>query len=142
MTDADLVAERLAFIETCVRGLRELARPDLIEQDVREEPSVSHTLQRGIQAASDVASQIVSHERLGEPGSNRAPFALPITDGWVPESLAGPLAKMAGFRAVLVHGYQDVEKAVVRDVLAHRLGDLSARVDALRWRMKGLGWLP
>jgi hypothetical protein len=29
MTDAELVAKKLAFIETCVRELRELARPAL-----------------------------------------------------------------------------------------------------------------
>lgn len=137
MTDADLVAKRLAFIETCVRELRELARPDLIEQDLREERFVSHTLQLAIQAALDVASHIVSDERLGEPESNRALFERLVDHDWVPGSLAGPLAKMAGFRNVLVHGYQDVDKAVVHDVVEHRLGDLVAFVDAVRSRLRG-----
>ena len=30
MTDADLVTKKLAYIETCVRELRELAHPELI----------------------------------------------------------------------------------------------------------------
>jgi uncharacterized protein YutE (UPF0331/DUF86 family) len=33
---------------------------------------------------------------------------------------------MVGFRNVLVHGYQDVDKAVVRDVVENRLNDLTA----------------
>ncbi len=37
MTDAPLVAKKLALIETCVRELRELCRPEQIERDVREE---------------------------------------------------------------------------------------------------------
>ena len=42
---------------------------------------------------------------------------------------------MAGFRNVLVHGYDDVDLAVVRDVLEHRLGDLDAFVAAVRRRL-------
>jgi uncharacterized protein YutE (UPF0331/DUF86 family) len=137
MTDADLVGKKLAFIETCLRELRELARPDLIEEDLREERFVSHTLQLAIQAALDVSSHIVSDERLGEPRSNRELFERLISHGWVPESLAGPPAKMAGFRNLLVHEDQDVDKAVVHDLVEHRLGDLTAFVDAVRSRSRG-----
>jgi hypothetical protein len=34
MTDPELVAKKLAFIETCVRELRDLARPEQIDHDV------------------------------------------------------------------------------------------------------------
>jgi hypothetical protein len=36
MTDPELVAKKLVFIETCVRELRSLARPEQIDRDVRE----------------------------------------------------------------------------------------------------------
>jgi uncharacterized protein YutE (UPF0331/DUF86 family) len=39
---------------------------------------------------------------------------------------------MAGFRNVIVHGYQDVDLAVVEDVLRNHLGDLLAFVAAVR----------
>ena len=42
---------------------------------------------------------------------------------------------MAGFRTVLVHGYDDVDLAIVRDVVEHRLGDLEAFVAAVRRRL-------
>jgi uncharacterized protein YutE (UPF0331/DUF86 family) len=134
MTDADLVAKKLAFIETCVRELQELAHPELIEQDLREERFVAHTLQLAIQAALDVASHVVSDERLGEPENNRRLFELLVENGWVPGTLARPLSQMVGFRNVLVHGYQGVDKAVVRDVVENRLGDLVAFVAAIRSR--------
>ena len=60
MTDADLVVKKLAFIETCLRELRDLAKPERIERDLREERFVAHTLQLAIQAALNVASHIVS----------------------------------------------------------------------------------
>ena len=39
---------------------------------------------------------------------------------------------MAGFRNVLVQGYDSVDLAVVRDILEHRLGDLLRFVDVIR----------
>ena len=42
MTDPELLAKKLAFIETCVRELREIARPERIGQDLREERFIAH----------------------------------------------------------------------------------------------------
>ena len=76
MTDPDLVAKKLAHIETCVAQLRSLAKPEALRTDVREERFVEHTLQAAIQAALNVAFHIVSDDRLGEPETNRELFDL------------------------------------------------------------------
>jgi uncharacterized protein YutE (UPF0331/DUF86 family) len=135
MTDAPLVEKKLAVIETCVADLRRLARPALLSTDVREERFAEHTLQMAIQAALDAASHIVSDARLGEPRSNRELFMLLARDGWVANDLARSLSAMAGFRNVLVHGYDTVDLDIVRDVLEHRLDDLLAFVRAVRARL-------
>ena len=53
MTGSELVAKKLASIETCVAELRALSRPELIEADVKERRFVEHTLQMCIQAVQD-----------------------------------------------------------------------------------------
>jgi uncharacterized protein YutE (UPF0331/DUF86 family) len=63
-------------------------------------------------------------ERLGEPETNRELFDLLVRAGRIAPALAGTLRDMAGFRNVLVHGYQDVDPGVVEDVLRNHLGDL------------------
>jgi uncharacterized protein YutE (UPF0331/DUF86 family) len=135
MTDPELVAKKLARIESCVSDLQRLARPDAIGNDVRELRFVEHTLQIAIQAALDVASHIVSDRRLGEPRTNRELFDLLHRDQWLDRDLTVHLRNMAGFRNVLVHGYDDVDLAVVHDVLTRHLGDLIAFVDAVRSRL-------
>lgn len=95
MTDPELVAKKLAFIETCVRELRTLGRPERIADDLREERFVEHTLELAIQAALDVGSHVVSDERLGEPDTNRDVFRLLGKAGIVPVDLAGRLEQMA-----------------------------------------------
>ena len=135
MTDADLVRKRLAFIETCLRELAEIADSDRVEHDVRERRFVEHTLQIAIQAALDIASHVAASERLGEPSSNQALFEMLERAGWVTPRLALELRKMAGFRNVLVHGYVVADPAIVRDVLERRLGDIEAFVESIRERL-------
>jgi uncharacterized protein YutE (UPF0331/DUF86 family) len=132
MTDPELVAKRLALIETCVQQLRSLGRPEAMRADIREERFVEHTLQIAIQAALDVASHIVSDERLGEPETNRELFDLLVRAGRLPPALAPTLRNMAGFRNVVVHGYQDVDLGVVEDVVRNHLDDLLAFVSEIR----------
>jgi uncharacterized protein YutE (UPF0331/DUF86 family) len=132
MTDPELVAKKLAFIETCVRELRTLARPDRIADDLREERFVEHTLQLAIQAALDVGSHVVSDDRLGEPDTNRDVFRLLGKAGIVPVDLGERLERMAGFRNVVVHLYQDVDLGIVRDVVENHLGDLLDFAEAIR----------
>jgi uncharacterized protein YutE (UPF0331/DUF86 family) len=137
MTDEPLIAKRLAFIEACVHDLRTLARVELIDHDVREQRFIEHTLQLAIQAALDVASHIVSDERLGEPATNQELFALLSKHGWTAPGQLPALRAMAGFRNVLVHGYADVDRAIVRDVVEHHLDDLLGFVAGIRARLAG-----
>jgi uncharacterized protein YutE (UPF0331/DUF86 family) len=139
VTDPDLVAQKLAFIETCVQELRTLARPAEILRDVREARFVLHTLQIAIQAALDVASHIVSDERLGEPETNRELFDLLVRHGWLPPDLGTTMERMAGFRNLVVHGYGGVNLAIVKDVVEHRLDALLGFTSRIRQRLPASG---
>jgi uncharacterized protein YutE (UPF0331/DUF86 family) len=132
VTDLELLEKKLAFIETCVRELRALARPAAIATDVREERFAAHTLQIAVQAALDVASHIVSDERLGEPDTNRQLFDLLVRAGWLSPQLTDTMYNMAGFRNVVVHGYQALDKAILADIVSNRLDDLLNFAAAIR----------
>jgi uncharacterized protein YutE (UPF0331/DUF86 family) len=43
---------------------------------------------------------------------------------------------MTGFRNVLVRGYDEVDMAIVKDVVTNRLGDLEAFIATIRLRMR------
>jgi uncharacterized protein YutE (UPF0331/DUF86 family) len=134
VTDPQLVQKKLALIEQYVAELRRLAQADRLRLDVREERFVEHTLQLAIQAALDVASHIVSDNRLGEPRTNRDLFNVLTKHGYLDAGLAASLGRMAGFRNVLVHGYDDVNLSIVEDILANHLDDLLRFVSAIRAR--------
>lgn len=135
MTDRDLIEKKLARIATHVEELRRLARPEAIRSDIREERFVEHTLQLAVQATLDVASHVVSDQRLGEPRANRELFEILARAGWLDDDLARVMVQVAGFRNVLVHGYEDVDLAIVEDVLRNHLDDLLAFVAAIQRRL-------
>jgi uncharacterized protein YutE (UPF0331/DUF86 family) len=132
MTDSDLVARKLALIETYLRQLRTLAVPGEILTNLVVERFAEHTLQITIQAALDVASHIVADERLAEPTTNQGLMQALAKAGWLSADLSARLQRMAGFRNVLVHGYAEVDPHVVRDSVENHLGDLEAFVSAIR----------
>ena len=132
MTDLELLYKKLARIETCVQELRTLAQPERVGVDVRETRFVEHTLQLAIQAALDVASHIVSDEKLGEPSSNHELFALLARGQWITQESVATMKAMAGFRNILVNEYDEVDAAIVRKILEEHLGDLLAFAGAIR----------
>jgi uncharacterized protein YutE (UPF0331/DUF86 family) len=132
VTDLDLLRKKLAFIETCLRELRTLSVPERIATDVKERRFVEHTLQICIQAALDVASHIVSDQRLSEPEANTGLFASLARAGWIQPETAQLLRAAVGFRNVLVHGYTAVDPAVVEGVLKEHLGEVERFVAEVR----------
>ena len=136
MTDPELIAKQLAFIETMVADLRRLARPEAIVSDIREERFVAHTLQMAAQAALDVASHIASDDRLGEPETNRELFALLERAGWLSPALSVRMQAIASFRNLVVHGYAKVDPRILQDIVRHRLDDLLLFVEEISCHQK------
>lgn len=132
MTDADLVAKKLAEIETYLGQLRRLGAPESIREDVKEERFLVHTLQLAIQSAIDVASHLVADDRLGEAETYADLFRILARSGWLDADLAQKLQRMAGFRNLLVHNYGYVDLDEVRKILDERLTDLDRFVAAIR----------
>jgi uncharacterized protein YutE (UPF0331/DUF86 family) len=130
--DLDLVAKKLARIETCVVELRTFGQTDRIRSDLREERFFEHTLQIAIQSILDIASHIVSEERLGEPRSNHDLVDLLARRARIDADLAVALHRMIGFRNILVHGYENVDLSILEDIARYRLNDLLEFASAIR----------
>lgn len=136
MVDQDLILKKLAFIETCIQDLQSKSNPKLISSDIREERFVVHTLQLAIQSALDIASHIVSDNRYGEPNTNRELFDLLERNDWLSNDLTEKMRNMAGFRNIVVHGYENLDLNIVRDIVENQLGDLLDYVASIRSKLK------
>jgi uncharacterized protein YutE (UPF0331/DUF86 family) len=93
-------------------------------------------LQRAVQAAIDLAAHLVSDLKLGLPETLKENFALLETSQIVDAALSARLQAMAGFRNIAVHNYQQLNVAILKSILAHRISDLEHFVQAVSERYR------
>jgi uncharacterized protein YutE (UPF0331/DUF86 family) len=128
MGSLDLVrlAQKAADIRENVSVLTEYARrPDAEFLDNPEAVrSARYSFIVVIEAAVNVAAHICARILSRAPSSQRESFMLLAQAGLLSETLALNLSKMAGFRNLLVHGYGEVDNAVMLAFMRHNLEDV------------------
>lgn len=133
MNDSIILSKKQS-IERCVIQIRDYyARPsDLpFEKDFYKQDAVATNLQRAAELCIDVANHVVRSKRLGLPKESKEGFFLLAQAGVIAPDLAQRLAGMVGFRNVLVHEYQSLDYAILKDVIENRLGDLLLFTDCV-----------
>jgi uncharacterized protein YutE (UPF0331/DUF86 family) len=135
MNASHLIAKRLAFITDCVAEIRQLGQPERLLTDKVQQRFVEHTLQIAIQAMLDVAFAIASEHNLGEPADNRASFDHLVSAGWITPPMRDLCRRMVAFRNIVVHGYLQVDAAIVQRIVQRDLDDLLAFVRTIRDRL-------
>jgi uncharacterized protein YutE (UPF0331/DUF86 family) len=120
----DVVVQKLAIIDRCLRAIRDYIAGDL---NRLHEPivldAVVLNLQRACELAIDAACREVSRLGLGVPADSADAFSLLQRERLLSPPLGERMRRMVGFRNVAVHEYRRLDPAVVRTVVEHRLGD-------------------
>lgn len=122
----DVVLNKAATVERGLARVRAHAAADPPLGDLDRQDSVVLNLQRAAQACIDIAMHLVRREHLGLPQQSRDAFALLAEGADLDPALAEAMQRMVGFRNVAIHDYQNLDLAIVRAIVAHRLGDLEA----------------
>ena len=126
----DIVLNKAELIEHCLRRIDEeyRGRESELETNPTRQDAILLNLQRACEAAIDLAMHSVRVRRLGIPQDSRDAFALLRKAGVIDAELAGKMQAMVGFRNIAIHQYQELDIAVVRDILEHRLDDFRSLV--------------
>jgi uncharacterized protein YutE (UPF0331/DUF86 family) len=128
----DVVIQKLASIERCLSAVRRYVADDLTRlEDPMVLDAVVLNLQRACEQAIDAACREVSRRGLGVPTDSADAFTILEQERILPTPVAERMRRMVGFRNVAVHEYRRLDPAVVRTVVAQRLGDLEALCRAL-----------
>lgn len=128
----DVVIQKLASIERCLSAVRRYVADDLTRlEDPMVLDAVVLNLQRACEQAIDAACREVSRRGLGVPTDSADAFTILEQERILPTPVAERMRRMVGFRNVAVHEYRRLDPAVVRTVVAHRLGDFEALCRAL-----------
>ena len=124
MVDRDVVLAKVATVDRCLRRIAEARDPERNLRPVDRQDIVELNLQRAVQAAIDLAMHVVSTEGYGMPDKLSGAFTILEKEGVLPPELAERLRKMAGFRNIAVHEYEEVDPAVVEAIVEKHLDDL------------------
>jgi uncharacterized protein YutE (UPF0331/DUF86 family) len=128
---SSVVRSKAQAIRDHVRRIREVDPGSLagLVADLLRQESVLLNVQRACQSAIDLASHLVEMRGLGAPDDSRDAFARLGRAGLLAPDLVSRLRGMVGFRNVAVHRYHELDLAVLRGILDHRLADLLAFAD-------------
>ncbi|HPK07274.1 MAG TPA: DUF86 domain-containing protein [Aminivibrio sp.] len=132
MHDKDIILAKVASIQRCLSRIKEVTSLDpgsLENIDIQDIFLLN--LQRGIQAALDLAAHVVASEGLGLPERARDTFSLLKAAGILGGETASRMEKMTGFRNIAVHDYQSLNPDILKSILAYRLKDLEDFYSAL-----------
>jgi uncharacterized protein YutE (UPF0331/DUF86 family) len=88
-------------------------------------------MQNAIEGCIEIASHIVSADRLGAPSDYAHLFSLLEENRVIPSDVAEAMRQMAKFRNRIVHLYWDVDLDLVYEYLTSRLGDFDSYLMAI-----------
>ncbi|OLN31851.1 type VII toxin-antitoxin system HepT family RNase toxin [Desulfosporosinus metallidurans] len=121
----DVVYNKCSIIERSIQRIHEEYEnnPKNLENYTKQD-SIILNIQRGCEAAIDLAMHIVAENKWGIPQSSREAFDILRQENWLDESLTESLKSMVGFRNIAVHNYQLLNLKIVRQVIEQHLDDL------------------
>lgn len=123
----DIVLNKKESIERCIRQIRRYYAMESdvsFEEDYLKQDAIAINIQRACEQAIDLANYTIKVKKLGLPKESRESFTLLAENNFISQELANKLAKMIGFRNVLVHEYQSLDLQLMVDVIENRLDDL------------------
>ncbi len=125
----DVILNKKESVERCVSQIRRYYAQSSsfpFEEDHLKQDAIAINLQRGVEQCLDLANHVARLMKLGIPKKSADVFDMIAAAGIIDVELCGKLKAMIGFRNVLVHEYQKLEIAVLKDVIEHRLDDMVA----------------
>jgi len=121
----DVVYNKCSIIERCIQRIHEEYEnnPKNLESYTKQD-SIILNIQRGCEAAIDLAMHIIAENKWGIPQSSREAFDILRQENYLTESLTDSLKSMVGFRNIAVHNYQSLNLKIVHQIIERHLDDL------------------
>jgi uncharacterized protein YutE (UPF0331/DUF86 family) len=126
MVRPEVVRKRLNKMDECLAVLQRLQRygRDEFLSDPERYGSAERFLHLAIEALLDMGNHVIADEGLGVVDWYSDVPRIFLEKGLISSGLSEKWIRMIGFRNTLVHGYMDVDRTIVYEVLQNGLGDI------------------
>ena len=125
MINSTVINSRISKLREYIKILKELSKEnneDFIS-DYKIYGLAERYLQLSIESILDIGNHIISRLELKKPETYQDIFLILGKNSIIPEKFAKKVAKMAGFRNILVHGYIDIDETLVYEQILHGISD-------------------
>ena len=141
MVDSILVMRKLSEMEQYLDQVREFASLPLEEYsgNWKAQRIVERTLHLMIELCIDIANHFISDKGLRIPVSYADSFKVLEENGLITASTYEVMSKMAKFRNIIVHHYENIDASIVVMILRKHLEDFLLFRDAILKQLTSAG---
>jgi len=133
LIDKTVILRKVSELEVYQNQIREFY--DVTPQDYKAgwktQRIIERTLQIMIETCADIANHIVSDRGMRSPTSYADTFKVLFENNIIDYELFTIMEKMAKFRNVVVHQYQEVDAEIVILIMKKHLGDFERFKEAV-----------
>lgn len=133
-----MVLRKLSAIDEYLQQIGEFSgvSVDEYKSDWKSQRIVERTLQMLIETCADIANHIISDRNMRIPTSYSDTFRVLLENNAINENLFAVMEKMAKFRNIVVHQYEEVDAEIVIMILRKHLDDFVRFRDAILGSLK------
>lgn len=133
-----MVLRKLSAIDEYLQQIREFSgvSVDEYKSDWKSQRIVERTLQMLIETCADIANHIISDRNMRIPTSYSDTFKVLLENSVIDENLFAVMERMAKFRNIVVHQYEEVDAEIVIMILRKHLDDFVRFRDAILGSLK------
>ena len=124
MVDKSLIFRKISELEVYMKQIKEFSNItlDSYKADWKIQRIVERTLQMMIETCADIAAHIISDSGMRAPTTYADTFKVLSENNVIDAELLTIMEKMAKFRNVVVHQYEEVDAEIVVVILSKHLG--------------------
>jgi len=133
LVDTPLILRKIAELEKYYKQIGEFAGITLDQyvSDWKVQRIVERTLQMMIETCVDIANHIISDKEFRTPVTYADAFKVLCENGIITNDMLFVMEKMAKFRNIVVHQYENIDAAIIITILTKHLDDFMQYKDAI-----------
>jgi len=126
MTNLTVIENRISAVKKYLKILERYKKYSVkeIEEDLDIRGAVERYLYLAIQTTIDLAEAVISYKNLRKPSSMSETFHILNEEDIISPDLKTKMSKMAGFRNIIAHDYEEINYEIVFEILQKGLSDI------------------
>lgn len=139
VVDQSLIRRKISRLSEYIADLEEQRDVSLNDWESNKilRNHIERTLHKAVEACLDIGKHIIVGLGLRTPEDYKDIMIILAEAGILPKEKLNQFKKMAQFRSVIVHDYEDIDPVVIISILRNELGDLRLFARAILDKITG-----